>query len=100
LTFLSIYPSIHDFPIHSCRLALGYEDIQLQLSLCAWDLCATLIAQEAGFSVWLDPFGVPMKLEDWKIKENNPVLVCPRNVAEQLLRVMGELVNEGLESHC
>jgi fructose-1,6-bisphosphatase/inositol monophosphatase family enzyme len=82
------------FANDSCRLALGYEDIQLQLSLCAWDLCATLIAQEAGFSVWLDPFGVPTKLENWKIKENNPVLVCPPNVAEQLIKVMGELVSE------
>ena len=83
------------FANDSCRLALGYEDIQLQLSLCAWDLCATLIAQEAGFAVWLDPFGTPTKLEDWKIKANNPVLVCPPDVAEELLKTMVELVGTG-----
>jgi fructose-1,6-bisphosphatase/inositol monophosphatase family enzyme len=73
------------FANDACRLALGYEDIQLQLSLSPWDLCATLIPQSAGLSVWVDPLGVPTSLLQWKIKVNNPVLVCPPQLADDLL---------------
>jgi fructose-1,6-bisphosphatase/inositol monophosphatase family enzyme len=74
------------FANDSSRLALGYEEIQFQLSVCPWDLPATLLAQEAGFAVILDPLNTSVVLNEWRLKENNPVLVCPPQVVGELLK--------------
>jgi 3'-phosphoadenosine 5'-phosphosulfate (PAPS) 3'-phosphatase len=82
------------FANDSCRLALGYEEVQLQLSVSPWDLPATLIPKEAGFDVIVDPVNSATPLEDWKLRENNPVLVCPSHLTTPLIDSVRQLIKE------
>ena len=57
------------------RIARGYEQGEIQFSLKAWDLCAALIAEEAGCDVIVDPLGSFTPLGSWQLAAVNPVLI-------------------------
>ena len=73
------------FANDSSRLALGYEQIQVQFSVRAWDFSAALFPFEAGLSVIVDPRGARVPLSEWSVQYNNPVLVCPPELLPALL---------------
>lgn len=67
------------------RIALGLEEILLQLKLKPWDFAAVLIAAECGAEVLVDPLGNEVPLRDWKVCSNNPVLVANTDANRKLL---------------
>lgn len=76
------------------RLASGFEQAHVQLSVHPWDYSAVLLATEAGLSALLDPLGTPIPSEQWVIKAKNPVLLAPPALLPALLssfRVCREL---------
>jgi fructose-1,6-bisphosphatase/inositol monophosphatase family enzyme len=77
------------FANDTVRLAQGFEDIQLQLSVKPWDFAATLFPQESGFKTIMDPFRNRIRYEDWVIAEENPVLVAPSGLMDELLDLIG-----------
>lgn len=77
------------------RLASGYEQAHVQLSVHPWDYSAVLIVTEAGLSACVDPLGTPTPSEQWVIKAKNPVLLAPPALLPALLtsfRACRELV--------
>lgn len=68
-----------------CRLAEGYEEVQLQFSTYAWDAIATLFSHEAGYHVIFDPLGSATSYDSWRLALLNPVVVSHPAVSEQLL---------------
>lgn len=71
------------FANDSTRIARDIEQIQLQNRVKAWDFSAVKIAQCAGLSVIVDPYGKAIQLADWNVSMLNPTLVChPRNSAK------------------
>lgn len=67
------------------RLASGFEQAHVQLSVHPWDYSAVLIATEAGLSAYLDPLGTPTPSDQWIIKAKNPVLLGPPALLPALL---------------
>lgn len=61
------------FASDCARLALGYEQIQLQFAVRPWDFSAVLLAAEAGCEVFCDPLGRRIPLKQWAIEPNNPI---------------------------
>ena len=57
------------------RISRGYEEGEIQFSLKAWDLCAALIAEEAGCDVLVDPLKSCTPLGKWQLAPLNPVLI-------------------------
>lgn len=68
-----------------CRLAEGFEEVQLQFSIYAWDAIATLFSHEAGYNVIFDPLGTATTYNDWRLAVLNPVVVAHPAFSEQLL---------------
>ncbi|MCB0338139.1 MAG: hypothetical protein KDD53_00980 [Bdellovibrionales bacterium] len=68
------------------RLAEGKEELLLQYKASAWDATATLFASEAGFEVLFDPKGSRARFMDWSIKQNNPVLIAPVELIDELIQ--------------
>ncbi len=56
------------------RLALSYEQIQLQFAVKPWDFSAVLLSAEAGCEVFCDPLGRRSPLKQWSIEPNNPIV--------------------------
>jgi fructose-1,6-bisphosphatase/inositol monophosphatase family enzyme len=73
------------------RLAQGYEQVQLQFQVKAWDFSAVLLAQEAGVDVWVDPLGARSALADWRIQENNPIVSVVPGVSKELFSHIDEV---------
>ena len=69
------------------RLAQGFEQIQIQFAVKAWDLPAALFQELAGLSVMMDPFHTLTELKDWKVETANPLLACPPSYMKQLLEI-------------
>ncbi len=58
------------------RLACGYEQLQIQYTVKAWDFSATLFESEAGLEVLCDPLGRADSYADWKVKLMNPIITA------------------------
>ena len=69
------------------RLALGYEQIQVQFSVKSWDFSASLIAAEAGMKVIVDPKGSKTDLYDWVVQPENPVIACLPSLVDEMLDI-------------
>ncbi|MCO6430373.1 MAG: hypothetical protein J5J00_05880 [Deltaproteobacteria bacterium] len=76
------------------RLAEGWEQVQLQTRVKAWDFAAVLIPIEAGLYAEADPFGRQVPFDSWTVARSNPVLIAARPVFDELKR----LVRESLSS--
>ena len=70
------------------RLARGFEQLHVQLSLKAWDLPSALIAIEAGYSAIFNPNGIRKTLQDWDIVETNPLLLVHKQREQELLNIL------------
>lgn len=70
------------------RLALGYEDLQLQFSVRPWDYPATLIAYEAGQTYIVDPLKQKVNYADWKLAWENPILGGSKKLVSEVLEVI------------
>lgn len=70
------------------RLALGSEQIQIQYSVKAWDFSAVLLAHEVGLDILVDPSDANSKFTDWKIREENPVLISPKLYSNQIYNIL------------
>lgn len=70
------------------RLAQGLEDIQFQLSVKPWDFAATLFPHETGFRTLMDPLNRRVAYDEWDIAEENPVLVAPPSLMDELLTII------------
>lgn len=74
------------FANDSIRVAEGFEQIQLQTRVKAWDFPSTLIAKEAGLEVVIDPFNKKIEFENWVLSIDNPILIAHRHVLPTLLK--------------
>jgi len=72
------------------RLASGYEQLQVQFSVKAWDFPATLFPAEAGLSVIVDPLGAATPSHLWKLQSENPILTAPPGMIEAFLTHLKE----------
>ncbi len=72
------------------RMCHGLERIQIQLHARAWDYSALLLAVEAGQSVLMDPLGERIRLQDWTVQNNNPVLVYHPAMEKELFNLLDE----------
>ena len=72
------------------RLALGYEQIQIQYAVRAWDLPGALLAELAGMAVVVDPNGTQTALKEWKVLSNNPIVTATPAVMKELLSVIAQ----------
>lgn len=66
------------------RLVEGFEQATIQYSIKAWDFSAALLAHEAGLLVLLDPRNTQVKIQDWKIKDSNPLIITHPSCLVQL----------------
>ena len=76
------------FASDCARLAAGYEQIQIQFSVKAWDFPATLFAREVGLQILCDPKGTKTYFDEWKIALENPIISCPPALLEKLLKAL------------
>jgi fructose-1,6-bisphosphatase/inositol monophosphatase family enzyme len=67
------------------RLARGQEQIIVQYAVKPWDFTAVLFAKEAGLAVVMDPAGAKTPLDDWSVASDNPLVIAPPNVIDQVL---------------
>lgn len=67
------------------RLAEGYEQLQLQLRVRAWDLPGALIPQQAGLSVLMNPLQTAAELPDWTVAAENPLMIGSGEALRELL---------------
>ncbi len=56
------------------RLALNYEQVQIQYSVKAWDLPAALLQKSVGCQVLIDPFGESIEIADYRPRLENPLI--------------------------
>lgn len=70
------------------RLALGLEQIQVQFSVKAWDFPAALFAHEAGLKVVMDPTGSKTDYAQWKVQDDNPLIVAPSSIVDAIVKLM------------
>jgi fructose-1,6-bisphosphatase/inositol monophosphatase family enzyme len=68
-----------------CRLARGKEQIIVQYSVKPWDFTAVLFAEEAGLAVIVDPAHTRTPLDQWKVAGDNPLVIAPANVIDQVV---------------
>ena len=68
------------------RLARGFEQLHVQLSLKAWDLPAALIAIEAGHAAIMDPNGKRIPFADWEVADVNPLLLAHAKVIDEVVK--------------
>lgn len=68
------------------RLAQGFEQVQVQFSVKAWDLPAALLIEEAGLAVRVrDTSNGWVPLSSWTVSHANPILAAPQQFFEQLI---------------
>lgn len=72
------------------RIALNYEQVQLQYSVKAWDLPAALIPQEVGCKVILNPLGKMQDLKDYRPELENPLLLGQTKIVDQIVSLIRE----------
>ena len=73
------------------RIAHGFEQIQVQFSVKAWDLTAALIAELAGATVIVDPKKSRTPLSEWKVTHTNPVVTAHPDCISKMMEVMKSL---------
>jgi fructose-1,6-bisphosphatase/inositol monophosphatase family enzyme len=73
------------------RLAQGFEQMSVQFSAKPWDFSAALLAAEAGLEVWLDPLGRRIPLNEWRIEPNNPVIIAPPGIRDELFGLIDSM---------
>jgi fructose-1,6-bisphosphatase/inositol monophosphatase family enzyme len=73
------------------RLAQGFEQMSVQFSAKPWDFSAALLAAEAGLEVWLDPLGRRIPLNEWRIEPNNPVIIVPPEIRDELFGLIDSM---------
>jgi fructose-1,6-bisphosphatase/inositol monophosphatase family enzyme len=77
------------FASDTVRLAQGFEQIQIQFSVKAWDFSATLFTQETGYQTICDPLGRKVNIAEWKISAENPLISAPYLLTESLFEALG-----------
>ena len=73
------------------RLARGFEQLQVQFTVKAWDLPATLLISEAGLAVHIrkgPSEWVP--ITEWKVSDKNPVFAAPHEFLKDILSAIDE----------
>jgi fructose-1,6-bisphosphatase/inositol monophosphatase family enzyme len=73
------------FANDASRIAQGLEQIQLQYKVKAWDVPATLFAEETGYAVIFDPIDTALNTQQWCIQQENPVLIAPPQYVDSLM---------------
>lgn len=76
------------FASDSTRLAQGFEQIQIQFKVKAWDSPALLFANETGFEIVFEPLGTAQRFSQWEVKVENPVVVAPPHLMDDLIGYM------------
>ncbi len=76
------------FASDCARLALSYEQIQLQFAVKPWDFSAVLLAAEAGCEVFCDPLGRRTPLRQWNIEANNPIVTLAPGSAQAFFTLL------------
>ena len=74
------------------RLARGFEQIQIQFAVKAWDLPAVLFPVMAGLQAVFDPLGQTSEMESWVVSSNNPVIIAPPRSMTELLAECAKLL--------
>jgi hypothetical protein len=72
------------------RLACGFEQLQIQYTVKAWDFSATLFESEAGLDVWCDPLGKGVSYADWKVRLLNPIIAAAPAVMPEVKRWLAQ----------
>jgi len=67
------------------RLATGSEQVVIQYLVKPWDLSATLFPIEAGLTAVFDPLQKRMSFEEWKVSQENPVIIAHPGVLPDIL---------------
>jgi fructose-1,6-bisphosphatase/inositol monophosphatase family enzyme len=75
-----------------CRLALGYEELQIQLSVKTWDFPASLFCHEAGLEVIFDPLDRAIPFSKWKIEKNNPMITCQKGQGKDFIEAIRKVL--------
>ncbi len=70
------------------RLALNFEQIQLQFAVKPWDFSAVLFSAEAGCEVFCDPLGRREPLKQWSIESNNPIVTLAPGCSQQFFTLL------------
>ena len=81
------------FANDSARLAQGFEEIQLQLQVKAWDFVGSLFPVEAGYSCIVDPLSKKVSFHEWKVASQNAVLIAPPSYISELQEHVIRLLN-------
>ncbi len=76
------------FASDCARLALGYEQIQLQFAVRPWDFSAVLLSAEAGCEVFCDPLVRRTPLKQWSIESNNPIVTFAPGCADSFFALI------------
>ncbi len=79
------------------RIASGFEQLHVQMSVHPWDYSAVLFAAEAGSGVLVDPLGNCIRSTEWKIAKSNPVLIGPPALLPQLAQHFQEATGARLK---
>jgi len=70
------------------RLAQGFEQLNVQFSVRPWDYSAALLATEAGLEAWLDPLAQRTAMAEWRIKDNNPLIIVQPGIRDELFDLL------------
>lgn len=73
------------------RLAQGFEQVGIQFSVKPWDFSAVLFAIEAGLEAWLDPLGRRIPFSEWRMEDNNPIIMLHPDLREELFKALDEI---------
>ncbi len=79
------------FANDSVRIAEGYEQVQLQTRVKAWDFPSTLIALETGLKVIIDPYNERIDFANWVINKENPVLIAHHQIIDSLFMAIDNI---------
>jgi fructose-1,6-bisphosphatase/inositol monophosphatase family enzyme len=73
------------------RLAQGFEQVGIQFSVKPWDFTAVLFAVEAGLEAWLDPLGRRIPFSEWRMEDNNPIIMVHPHLRDELFKALDEI---------
>lgn len=73
------------------RLAMGCEQAIVQFAVKAWDYPAVLFAREAGLRIVVDPLAAKKNFDDWRVQENNPVIIAAEKDLAVILEVASSI---------
>lgn len=74
------------------RIALGFEQIQIQFMANPWDFAAVLFAAEAGCLVFCDPLVRRIPLASWRMEQNNPVVIVAAGLEDELFHQIDRIM--------